>query len=63
MDELSGKWYAVPGYRGAPEKMDREPHVVNERGELVCVCEGLEIADQIALDHNFYSAYRAARGR
>jgi len=52
MSDLNEKWYAVPGYKGAPEKMDRDPHVVNDRGELMCVCEGLDIAEQIVRDHN-----------
>lgn len=47
-DNLGGKWYAVPPCAGAKESFERQPHVLDSMGELVAVCETMEIAEHIA---------------
>lgn len=49
--ERGGMWYAVPGYRGEAAVIN-QPHVVDDAGELVCICEKLEHAERIAVLHN-----------
>ena len=50
---MDNRWYAVPGYKGKSQSGEiRQPHVLDESGQLVCVCEGLDIAERIVEDHN-----------
>ena len=50
---MNNRWYAVPGYKGKSQHGEiRDPHVLDASGQLVCVCEGLDIAERIVEDHN-----------
>ena len=50
---MTDRWYAVPGYKGKSQHGEiRDPHVLDASGQLVCVCEGLDIAERIVEDHN-----------
>ena len=58
---MNSRWYAVPGYKGKSQHGEvRDPHVLDASGQLVCVCEGLDIAERIVDDHNAFRHWHEA---